>query len=102
MGRKEIIAVFLMLIFSIPLLPIAQVGNLLSSNQLQEEIVHSTLGKEVLNQDNDLIHQLVQLSDISVQPLGVCLNEHILSRQADDINTPPPNMQDFSATLFPS
>jgi hypothetical protein len=80
-----------MLIFSIPLLPIAQVGNLLSSNQLQEEIVHSPLGKEVMNQDNDLIHQLVQLSDISVQPQRLCLNEHILSRQADDINTPPPN-----------
>jgi len=91
MGRKSLIAVFLMLIFSIPLLPIAQVGNLLSSNQLQEEIVHSPLGKEVMNQDNDLIHQLVQLSDISVLPQRLCLNEHILSRQADDINTPPPN-----------
>lgn len=91
MGRKTTIAVFLMLIFSIPLLPIAQVGNLLSSSQLQEEIVHSPLGKEVVNQDNDLIHQLVQLSDIVVQPLDPCLNEHILSRQADDINTPPPN-----------
>ncbi|TAG99693.1 MAG: hypothetical protein EAZ17_07230 [Sphingobacteriales bacterium] len=91
MGRKSLIAVFLMLIFSIPLLPIAQVGNLLSSNQLQEEIVHSPLGKEVVNQDNDLIHQLVQLSDITVQPLGRCFSEHFLSRQADDINTPPPN-----------
>jgi len=91
MGRKSLIAGFLMLIFSIPLLPIAEVGNLLSSNQLQEEIVHSPLGKEVMNQDNDLIHQLVQLSDISVQPQRLCLNEHILSRQADDINTPPPN-----------
>jgi hypothetical protein len=91
MGRKSLIAVFLMLIFSIPLLPIAQVGNLLSSNQLQEEIVHSSLGKEVVNQDNDLIHQLVQFSDIIVQPLGRCFSEHILSRQADDINTPPPN-----------
>jgi hypothetical protein len=91
MGRKTIIAVFLMLIFSIPLLPIAQVGNLLSSNQLQEEIVHSPLGKEVVNQDNDLIHQLVLPSDIAIQPLGRCFNEHILTRQADDINTPPPN-----------
>lgn len=92
MGKKSLVAVFLMLIFSIPLLPIAQVGNLLSSNQLQEEIVHSPLGKEVVNQDNDLIHQIVQVSDIIVQPLGLCISEHILSRQADDINTPPPNV----------
>ncbi len=91
MGRKTLIAVFLMLIFSIPLLPIAQVGSLLSSNQLQEEIVHSPLGKEVVNQDNDLIHQLVQFSDITVQPLERCFSEHIHSRQADDITTPPPN-----------
>lgn len=91
MGRKSVISVLLMLIFSILLLPIAQVGSLLSSNQLQEEIVHSPLGKEVVSQDNDLIHQLVLPSDIAIQPSGCCFNEHILSRQADDINTPPPN-----------
>lgn len=91
MGRNKIIAVFLMLIFSIPLLPIAQVGTLLSSSQLQEEIVHSPLGKEVVNHDNDLIHCLVLLSDMTVQPLPQCFSEHVLTRQADDINTPPPN-----------
>ena len=80
-----------MLIFSIPLLPIAQVGNLLSSSQLQEEILHPPVGKEVVNQDNDLIHQLMLLTDLAGQPSVPCINEHILSRQADDINTPPPN-----------
>jgi hypothetical protein len=51
MGRKTVIVVFLMLIFSIPLLPISQLGNLLSSNQLQEEIVHAPLGKKVVNKN---------------------------------------------------
>jgi hypothetical protein len=92
MKGKKIIAIILMLVFCIPLMPISQVGSLLSSNQLQEEINHPAAGKEIHAGSSDMIHQVVQLSAHIILPMQLPADERFTSRQADDIQTPPPNM----------
>lgn len=92
MRGKQCIAIMLILIFSIPLLPIAPVGDLLSSNQLQEEIIHPTVAKEVEYAEHTLLYPLLDFAEPDAQALRICLIEQLTSRHADDINTPPPNM----------
>ena len=92
MKRKKIIAILLILVFSIPLTPVSQVGSLLSSNQLQEEIVHAAACKAIHTQDPDLIHYFTPVSDLELNNSIIIFDEAFTSRQADDIQTPPPNM----------
>jgi hypothetical protein len=92
MRGKKIIAIVLMLVFCIPLVPVSQVGDLLSSNQLQEEINHPAMGKEIHSASSDLIHYAVQFSANINVPLQLPADERFTSRQADDIQTPPPNL----------
>ena len=92
MKGKKFIAIILMLVFCIPLVPVSQVGGLLSSNQLQEEISHPAMGKEIHSGTSDLIHYAVQFSTNINIPLQMPADERFTSRQADDVQTPPPNM----------
>lgn len=92
MKGKKIIAVILMLVFCIPLIPISQVGDLLSSNQLQEEIIHPSAVKDIHTESSDMIHYVVHISSLISNPLQQPVDETFKSRQADDIQTPPPNM----------
>ena len=92
MTGKKIIAIILILVFSVPLVPVSQVGSLLSSNQLQEEIVHASVSKAIQSQEPDLIQKFVPISDLELNYSLMIADEAFTSRQADDIQTPPPNM----------
>ena len=92
MSGKKIIAIILILVFSVPLVPVSQVGSLLSSNQLQEEIVHASVGKAIQSQEPDHIHYFAPVTDLQSNFSPVITDEAFTSRQADDIQTPPPNM----------
>jgi hypothetical protein len=87
-GRK-LIAILLMLVFSIPLAPVSQVGDLLSSNQLQEEIMHNTC-KEIHKAESDMTLHPPSTQTLHPEPLYSPVS--LYSRQADDIFTPPPNL----------
>ena len=92
MKGKKIIAIILILVFSVPLIPVSQVGSLLSSNQLQEEIVHASVSKAIHSQEPDLIHNFAPVSDLELSYSLLIADEAFTSRQADDIQTRPPNM----------
>ncbi len=93
--KKKIIGLCLLLVFSTQLMPVMQLGLILANAQLTEEQCSThednPKGKE------STLH--VQLADVRIHPLSKkqhCLlsqNENIHSRQADDIQKPPPNMQ---------
>ena len=92
---KKLKGLFLILVFSIQLLPVMQVGFLLALGQLTEEecFMHDDdqLGKETT-------YSLASL-DIKPQSSSSDSNnraireEYINSRHSDDIQTPPPNLQ---------
>jgi hypothetical protein len=91
MRGKKFFAILLLLIFSIPLIPIPQTGSFLSSGQLQEEIEDAPKSKEALSYDNGILHHADALPETDKGKLPLCLAVQVVSRQADDIFTPPPN-----------
>lgn len=93
MKGKKTIALFLILVFSLPLVPASGSGGLPAATQLQEEVIHPIAGKEVHREESDLQH-LFPLAILQTDtPVFTSGAESIHSRQADDITTPPPNMQ---------
>ncbi|PWU04686.1 MAG: hypothetical protein C5B52_01000 [Bacteroidetes bacterium] len=100
MVRKKIINVFLILVLSVQLLPVMQVGALLSSNQLTEEIPHGSPdggGKVKFSNDQcknlfcfDAMESLGLLSSLSPSHF-VDLAETIPSNPVSEVQTPPPN-----------
>lgn len=95
MLRKRIIGFFLMLVFIIPVLPISEVGALLGSNLLTEEISHANADSPVKLAEKEIHSSIFSLSIVHD---GFTLekkwekDERFISRQVDDIQTPPPNM----------
>ncbi len=90
---KKLISLLLIMVFAIPLAPVMQVGGLLYQNQLSEEnSAHSlSVAKQgdATEQEND--HAvLLKFTWISSVPHKI-IDETLLSRQKDDITTPPPN-----------
>jgi hypothetical protein len=88
---KKTISLFLLLVFLVPVLPVVQVGALISQEQMNEELPHH---------GTDAIHQPETIASIEFPPVSAILSaalnkrahdEHVCSRQADDIQTPPPN-----------
>jgi len=92
MLKKKLISLFLFLVFLVPVLPLTQVGSLLAQNQLTEEIISH--GSE-LSKFNGTEHSLIvtiTAPDITCDRSGKNnSDESFTSRQADDIQTPPPN-----------
>lgn len=84
-------AILLMLIFSTPLIPLPQTGSFLGFSQLQEEVEDAPTSKQALSYDNGFLHQADMLPETDKGKLPVCLAIQVVSRQADDIFTPPPN-----------
>jgi len=95
MLRKRIIGFFLILVFTIPVLPVSEVGALLGSNLLTEEISHANADSPVKLAEKEIHSSIFSLSVVHD---GFILekkwekDEHFISRQVDDIQTPPPNM----------
>jgi hypothetical protein len=93
MTIKRVIAIVLILVFSIPLIPVSQVGFLLSTNQMTEEIVHESVAHPIQADSSDLIHDFVASSQVVVNDHKISTDEDFTTRQADDVQTPPPNVK---------
>jgi hypothetical protein len=95
MLKRKIIGFFLIMVFLIPVMPIMEVGFLLGQNQLTEEIAHhgEADSKARLNDpdQHSFIFTVSQTSLFRSDEIWES-DENIISRQADDIQTPPPNM----------
>jgi hypothetical protein len=96
--KKKICTYFLLLVLTIQILPIQQMGSLLFSNQFTEEIPHS------LDIEKDGIKKADLKSDFLFTPsfsLGSMLTDHsfqhlyfvddIPQNHTGDIHVPPPN-----------
>lgn len=95
MLKRKIICLFLILVFTIPVMPVFQVGVLLGSNLLTEEIAHSNSDGPVKLSEKE-IHSfkfiLAKFDNGFNKDKKWEMDERFISRQADDIQTPPPNM----------
>ena len=100
MFRKKIINIFLILVLSIPLLPVLQVGALLSSNQLNEEIPHSSgdaSGVAKFSSDPCKYFYCHHCFDLDEYTAGLKQTQFVESKEripashSADIQTPPPN-----------
>jgi hypothetical protein len=94
MLKKRVLSLFLILAFAIPVLPVLQIGRVLYQNQCTEEI--SSHGFSIVKQDdkadNDICPAFLYISlRVSSSAEKITINEKLLSRQADDVSTPPPN-----------
>lgn len=96
--KQKCVTFFLLLVLAIQILPIRQMGSMLFSNQLTEEIPHS------VDIEKDSIKKLAVTSDFLTTPsLTLCsqfiecgyqhLNyaDAIPHNYTDDIHVPPPN-----------
>jgi hypothetical protein len=96
MLRKKLIGIVLILVFLIPVMPVWQVGQLLGTNALTEEISHSSASDSPAKLAEKEIHTIglyVATPEDGFNPTKKWENdEKFISRQADDIQTPPPNM----------
>lgn len=97
MLKRKIIGILLILVFLIPVIPVWQVGLLLGTNGLTEEIAHSSAYDGPVKLAEKEIHSYnnVNISDLESgfnSGKKWEMDEKFISRQADDIQTPPPNM----------
>jgi len=97
MLKKRVISVFFLMLFSFQLLPLRQVGSLLYSNQLMEEISHGSetgnakFGDTSKNIDYFFTENSISLLSLAASLLLSPLDDNFKSRSSDDIQTPPPN-----------
>ncbi len=95
MLRKRIIGFFLLLVFMIPVLPLSEVGALLGSDLLTEEISHANADGPIKLTEKEIHSSIFSLSivhDGFILEKKRETDERFTSRQVDDIQTPPPNM----------
>ena len=95
MRRKKIRGVVLILVFLIPVIPVWEVGQLLGTNALTEEISHSANdgpGKLSEKEIHAFNLNIAKLDDGFNSGKKWEMDEKFISRQADDIQTPPPNL----------
>lgn len=92
--RKKTIGLFLILVFSIQLMPVMQVGLILANGQLTEE--QCSINEDHPKGKETTLHILtadLKLYLSSYQQIcRVPHKEDFKSRQADDVQTPPPNV----------
>lgn len=94
MIKKKLIGLFLILVFLVPVLPVIQVGAMLSQGQMTEERADQssdTVSKFNETEPNSHLPGSSKSDVASALYMKRENDEHFLSRQADDIQTPPPN-----------
>lgn len=96
--RKKICTYFLLLVLTIQILPIQQMGSLLFSNQFTEELAHSVeIEKNFLKQgavkSDYLSAASFTLASLFINSSSQYLHfaDAIPQNHADDIHVPPPN-----------
>lgn len=92
MGHKKIIGLLLVLVFMIPVLPVVQVGTMLSQNQLTEELPHASPDQVKYRASEQMNCILLPANNTRENEACPNTKETFRSRQADDIFTPPPNI----------
>jgi hypothetical protein len=98
MSLRKILVGFFILLFSFQLVPVQQVGSLLYSNQIMEEMPHSQDTGYLKFADDNIKHYDYTLF-VSCQKeiisgyflTGKAADMKITTRSSDDIQTPPPN-----------
>jgi hypothetical protein len=98
MSLRKILVGFFILLFSFQIAPVQQVGSLLYSNQLMEEMPHGQdTGYLKFADDNckhfDYTHIVSFHKEILSGSFltGKAVDVKIITRSSDDIQTPPPN-----------
>ncbi|SJZ67496.1 hypothetical protein SAMN04488132_103425 [Sediminibacterium ginsengisoli] len=94
---KKIINIFLVLVLSIQMLPIQQMGKMLFSSQFTEEIPHSMDAKECMGKaegKSDFISTptvTLTASIVYISAQRPVVAEPIPLNHTEDIHVPPPN-----------
>jgi len=98
MKWKHVIAIFCLLVLSTQMLPVKQLGALLSSNTVNEELPHGfddgkDTGKLDLAKNNIILPSEWALSGIISNTAGeyIHFSVSLPKHHAGDIQTPPPN-----------
>jgi hypothetical protein len=95
---KKTVAIILMLVFSSLLIPVQQLGNMLSNNQLNEELPHNDdgnandPGKRWIN-INEYISPITQTSLIQfcINKQFIYFSELVPNNHSYEVLVPPPN-----------
>jgi hypothetical protein len=93
---KKLIGLFLLIVLAIQVLPVKQVGSLLMSNQIQEEIPHSLdvdYCKKMESKSEFVSHsiQFHPINFLSSHEHHVLYNVQIPKNHSCEILVPPPN-----------
>ncbi len=98
MTKLRIISFILALVLAIQMLPIAQIGYALSSNQWTEELPHST-GDDTSKGDNSLAkflfetpHHFISNISCSAENSYIHSSDQIPSNHSIDVVSPPPDV----------
>lgn len=98
MMRRKFITLFCLLVLSVQMLPVRQMGALLSSNQLTEELPHADSGKSSVLKYEPTMHDpmdgagLLQTHLLATIAFRFSHFASVLPAiHAGDIHTPPPN-----------
>ncbi|MBI2272470.1 MAG: hypothetical protein HYU70_01630 [Bacteroidetes bacterium] len=96
--KKQFCTIFLLLVLAIQILPIRQMGSLLSSNQLTEELPHSANPDKSCLQKIDLKSDYLSASLETPVSAYISFSHHhpgfadaIPQNYTGDIHVPPPN-----------
>lgn len=100
MKLKTIISLFCLVVLMFQLLPVKQLGSLLFSNQIQEELPHSMddvekdiKGKLDFKKDFCCTHDFAEINHISANAIGyIHFATALPAAHAGEIHTPPPNI----------
>ncbi len=96
--RKKIITLFCLLVLSMQMLPLRQIGSLLSSNQLTEELPHSMCGKSVVKFEPGTMDPFETMDAVLENFRGfnkldfVHFASELPACHSGEIHTPPPNL----------
>ena len=100
MLKLKVISFFLCLLLSLQVLPIAQIGSMLSSNQWTEELPHSVTDEEgkapAVNVNHPFLppYDYITVSSVFAEAKSLAYihhSEQIPTNQSTEVVTPPPD-----------
>lgn len=96
--RKKIVTLFLLLVLSIQMLPVQQMGNALFSNQFTEEIPHSLDTDRDLSKKSNGQNDYVTPGVLAINTVSTYLSfqhhyiaDNIPQNFTGEVDVPPPN-----------
>lgn len=98
MKLKKVITLFCLLVLSTQVLPLRQIGSILSSNQMTEELPHDAIGKGIAKFDPNSCDPFLAINFVmenisnSSKLQFIHFDTDLHSRHAGEIHVPPPNV----------